>query len=57
MRLVRLRDREHVSYLDGHVTKTGSGIYLMVGPVQLTAEGKAALARDQEPGTSPSTLR
>ncbi len=53
MRLVRLRDREHVSYLDGHVTKTGAGIYLVVGPVQLTAEGKAALARDQSLGLRP----
>jgi hypothetical protein len=53
MRLVRLRDREQVSYLDGHVTTTEAGIYLMVGPVQLTPDGKAMLERDQRLGPRP----
>jgi hypothetical protein len=53
VRLVRLRDREQVSYLDGHVTTTKAGIYLMVGPVQLTPAGKAMLEHDQRLGPRP----
>jgi hypothetical protein len=48
--LARLRERREVDYLESHVTRTEAGIYLMVGPVQLTAEGKAALERDQSLG-------
>jgi hypothetical protein len=57
MRLVRLRDREQVSYLDGNVTTTEAGIYLMVGPVQLTPAGKAMLERDQRLGPRPPRSR
>ncbi len=53
MRLVRLRDREQVGYVDGHVTTTEAGIYLMVGPVQLTPAGNAMLERDQRLGPRP----
>jgi hypothetical protein len=45
--LHRLRDQGLVHYLSGHVARGESGIYLMVGPVQLTPSGKAALERDR----------
>ena len=51
--LTRLRDRGLVSYLDGHVAQTESGIYLMVGPVQLTPAGESALKRDRSLGARP----
>ncbi len=44
--LARLREKGFVDYLDRHVARGSSGIYLMVGPVQLTGEGKAALECD-----------
>jgi hypothetical protein len=45
--LARLRAAGLVNYLDGHVAQRKSGIYLMVGPVALTMDGKAALERDR----------
>jgi hypothetical protein len=52
--LNRLRDRALLSYLDAHVAQTESGIYLMVGPVQLTPAGVSALERDRSLGARPS---
>lgn len=49
-----LRDRGLVNYRDEHVTRSGSGIFLVVGPVQLTPAGKDALERDQRLGPRPS---
>jgi hypothetical protein len=51
--LDRLRDRGLLSYLDAHVARTESGIYLMVGPVQLTPAGESALERDRSLGARP----
>ncbi len=51
--LHRLREQGLLSYLNGHVTQTGSGIYLMVGPVFLTPAGAAALERDRRSGERP----
>ena len=51
--LHQLRERGLIRYLDGHVAKRESGPYLMVGPVQLTAAGQAALARDRSLGERP----
>jgi hypothetical protein len=48
--LAQLRERGWVHYLEGHVSQTAGGIYLMVGPVQLTEPGKAALERDRRLG-------
>ena len=48
-----LRERELVDYREGHITRTEAGIYLAVGPVQLTPAGKAALERDQRLGARP----
>jgi hypothetical protein len=48
-----LRDRGLVDYRDEHVTKTESGIYLVVGPVQLTPAGKDALEPDLRLGPRP----
>ena len=48
-----LRERGLVSYLDGHVVRTKSGIYLMVGPVLLTPAGLGALERDARLGERP----
>ena len=48
--LARLREKGFVDYLDRHVARGSSGIYLMVGPVQLTEEGKGALERDRDLG-------
>lgn len=48
--LHQLRDKGLVSYLDGHVTQTESGIYLMIGPVHLTPAGSSALERDYRSG-------
>jgi hypothetical protein len=44
--LAQLRGKGWVSFLDGHISRTGSGIYLAVGPVLLTPEGLAALESD-----------
>lgn len=49
-----LRDRGLVSYRDEHVTTTESGIFLGVGPVQLTPAGKEALERDRRLGPRPA---
>jgi hypothetical protein len=51
--LAQLRERGWVHYLEGHVSQTAGGIYLMVGPVQLTEPGKAALERDRRLGARP----
>ena len=51
--LGRLRERGLIGYLDGHVAHTESGIYLMVGPVQLTPAGGLALERDRSLGGRP----
>ena len=51
--LQALREKGLVSYLDGHVTQTGAGIYLMVGPVHLTPAGVSALERDRRSGERP----
>jgi hypothetical protein len=48
--LQRLRDKGFVAFLDGHITQTGAGIYLMVGPVMLTPAGKSELERDRSLG-------
>jgi hypothetical protein len=52
--LDRLRDRGLLTYLDGHVGRTESGIYLMVGPVELTPAGVSTLERDRSLGARPS---
>jgi hypothetical protein len=51
--LRRLREDGLVTYLNGHVSETTSGIFLAVGPVLLTPEGEAALERDRRAGPRP----
>ena len=51
--LERLRDKGMVSFLDGHVNRLSSGIYLGVGPVLLNPEGISALERDVRLGARP----
>ncbi len=51
--LQQMRGKELVTYLDGHVTRTEAGIYLMVGPVYLAPKGIAALERDIRSGPRP----
>ena len=51
--LARLRESEQVDYVESHVTRTEAGVYLAVGPVELTPAGKAALERDQRLGPRP----
>ena len=48
-----LRDHGLVKYRNEHVTTTESGIFLGVGPVQLTPAGKDALEHDQRLGPRP----
>jgi hypothetical protein len=45
--LERLRDQRLVTYRSRHVTRSASGAYLLVGPVDLTPDGLAALERDR----------
>lgn len=49
-----LRDQGLVKYRNEDVTMTESGIFLGVGPVQLTPAGKDALEHDQRLGPRPS---
>ena len=51
--LHRLRDQRLITYVDGHITQTQSGIYLIVGPVHLTPDGRSALERDLRSGERP----
>jgi hypothetical protein len=51
--LGRLRDKGWVNYLSSHMSETGSGTYLAVGPVLLTPEGETALQRDRRLGERP----
>lgn len=48
-----LRAQGLISYLDGHVTQTSSGIYLLVGPVEITPAGSSALEHDRRSGERP----
>jgi hypothetical protein len=43
----------YVDFPDSRISKTEEGSYLAVGPVDLTAEGRAALARDRRLGERP----
>ena len=52
-RLRRLREAGLVTYLEGHVSQTKSGIYLAVGPVLLTEAGRSSLERDRRLGDRP----
>jgi hypothetical protein len=52
--LRRLREEGWVTYLNGHVSETTSGIFLAVGPVLLTPEGELALEREQRAGVRPT---
>lgn len=52
--LLRLRRVGYVDFLDSRISKTEQGAYLAVGPVNLTAEGRAALARDRRLGERPT---
>jgi hypothetical protein len=52
--LRRLREDGLVTYLNGHVSETTSGIFLAVGPVLLTPEGELALERERRAGTRPT---
>ena len=52
-RLAQLRDREQVDYLEGQVARTDGGIYLAVGPTELTPAGKATLQRVRRLGARP----
>ena len=51
--LRRLREEGLVTYLNGHVSETTSGIFLAVGPVLLTPAGVLALERDRRAGARP----
>jgi hypothetical protein len=51
--LGQLREQGLVDYIEAHVSQTESGRFLMVGPVQLTPDGKAALERDRRLGPRP----
>jgi hypothetical protein len=51
--LRRLREDGLVTYLNGHVSETTSGIFLAVGPVLLTPQGESALERDRLAGARP----
>jgi hypothetical protein len=52
--LRRLREDGLVTYLNGHVSETSSGIFLAVGPVLLTPEGELALERERRAGARPT---
>jgi hypothetical protein len=51
--LRRLRENGLVTYLNGHVSETTSGIFLAVGPVLLTPAGELALKRAYRNGDRP----
>jgi hypothetical protein len=51
--LLRLRRAGYVEFRDSRISKTEQGVYLAVGPVDLTAQGRAALARDRRLGERP----
>jgi hypothetical protein len=51
--LLRLRRAGYVAFPDSRISKTEQDSYLAVGPVDLTAEGRAALARDRRLGERP----
>ena len=51
--LLRLRRVGYVDFPDSRISKTQQGVYLAVGPVNLTAEGRAALGRDRRLGQRP----
>jgi hypothetical protein len=52
--LRRLREYGMVTYLNGHVSETNSGIFLAVGPVLLTPEGELELERERQAGSRPT---
>ena len=51
--LQRLQNQGFVAYQPRHIAQSESGAYLMVGPVDLTPEGNAALDRDRRLGARP----
>jgi hypothetical protein len=51
--LLRLRRAGYVEFSDSRISKTRGGAYLAVGPVNLTAAGRAALIRDRRLGVRP----
>ena len=51
--LLRLPRSGLVEFPDSRISKTEGGAYLAVGPVTLTAQGEAALARDRRLGERP----
>jgi hypothetical protein len=51
--LARLRERGYVKFPDTRMSKTETGVYLYIGPVDLTEAGLAALRRDRLLGERP----
>lgn len=51
--LLRLRRAGYIDFPDSRISKTEQGTYLTIGPVDLTAQGRAALARDRRLGERP----
>jgi hypothetical protein len=49
-RLLELRARGWVRFPDGRITRSEQGVYLMVGPCDLTEAGHRALADDRRLG-------
>lgn len=49
--LAQLRGKGLVDYSERHMTQTSSGGYILVGPVELTPKGKAALRHDLRLGS------
>ena len=52
--LRRLREDGLVTYLNGHVSETTSGISPAIGPVLLTPGGELALERARQAGARPT---
>ena len=51
--LLRLRAVGLVRFSEGRIMRTESGVYLMVGPCDLTPGGVAALSHDRSLGPRP----
>ena len=56
-RLLDLRERGLIQIAAAHISQTGSGHYLKVGPCVLTAQGRAALMNAEWMPPRPAELR
>ncbi len=49
-RLLKLRESGWIRFLDGRIARNEQGVYLMIGPCDLTEAGRRALEADRRLG-------